>query len=184
MTQQDQQIVEQMIQTHFNANYISGVPKIPPHTHNGIDNLKIPAANITGLTIFQAFPIGGVYINVTNVNPATELGYGTWIALGSGQMLVGYASGDPDFGTIGATGGVKTVTLTTLQIPSHAHTYSGSMPGISTQNNGGTSTGTTGASTQTYAGVSLFTNTNLTGGNASHTNLPPFNVVAFWKRTA
>lgn len=178
------QLIQEMIQKHFDGNYLSGIPKIPPHTHNGIDNLKISAANIVGLTSSQAFPVGAVYINVTNVNPATELGYGTWTALGSGQVLVGYASGDPDFGTILATGGAKTVTLTNSQIPPHAHTFQRTTIGFTTQSNGGANTGTTGAGSSTVAGVTLFANTDLDGGGASHTNLQPFVVVAFWQRTA
>lgn len=183
MTQSDQDIVKQLIQAHFNANYSNGAPRIAPHSHNGIDNLKINAADINGSLTFQ-FPIGAVYINVTNVNPNTELGYGTWVSLGSGQVLVGYASGDPDFGTIGATGGAKTVTLTNTQIPSHAHTFQRTAVGFTTQSNGGANTGTTGAGSATVAGVTLFANTDLDGGDGSHTNLQPFVVVAFWKRTA
>ncbi len=58
----------------------------------------------------SAFPVGAIYTNVTGVNPATELGYGTWTAFGAGRMLAGYSAGDPDFGTILATGGAKTAT--------------------------------------------------------------------------
>lgn len=36
----------------FDANYSSGNPKIEPHTHDGIDNLQIPAKNILGLSAF------------------------------------------------------------------------------------------------------------------------------------
>lgn len=32
----------------FNQNYLSGTPRIPPHTHNGVDNLPIPSTSITG----------------------------------------------------------------------------------------------------------------------------------------
>lgn len=39
----------------------------------------------------EAFPIGGIYLNVTGVNPATELGYGTWTQVAQGQILVGEA---------------------------------------------------------------------------------------------
>ncbi len=44
-----QQIID-LINQMFNTNYWAGVPKIPPHTHNGIDNLKINASDIEGLT--------------------------------------------------------------------------------------------------------------------------------------
>lgn len=43
----------------------------------------------------EAFPVGAIYLSVTGVNPATELGYGTWSAWGSGRMPVGIEPGSP-----------------------------------------------------------------------------------------
>src|SRR3990172_7900306 len=57
-----------------------------------------------------AFAVGGVYINLTGTNPATELGYGTWAAFGAGRLLVGLDAADPDFDTVRETGGAKTHT--------------------------------------------------------------------------
>jgi hypothetical protein len=37
----------------------------------------------------HAFPVGSIYLNVTGVNPATELGYGTWTQVAKGLPLVG-----------------------------------------------------------------------------------------------
>src|SRR5690606_9327728 len=44
-----------------------------------------------------------------------------------GRVIVGLATGDADFDTLGGTGGVKTVTLTAAQsgLPSHYHSMSG-----------------------------------------------------------
>ena len=36
-------------------------------------------------------PIGGIYLSTTGVNPATELGYGTWTQVAQGLFLVGEA---------------------------------------------------------------------------------------------
>jgi len=58
----------------------------------------------------EAFAVGGVYINLTGVNPATELGYGTWAAFGAGRLLIGLDAADPDFDTVRETGGAKTHT--------------------------------------------------------------------------
>lgn len=76
----------------------------------------------------EAFPVGAVYINVTGVNPATELGYGTWSAFGAGKVLVGYDSGDTDFDTAEETGGAKTKSISAhsgTAVADHAaHTHS------------------------------------------------------------
>lgn len=37
-------MMRQVYQEEFNRNYISGVPRVPPHTHNGIDNLPISSS--------------------------------------------------------------------------------------------------------------------------------------------
>lgn len=76
----------------------------------------------------EAFAIGGIYINVTGVNPATELGYGTWSAFGAGRVLVGRDAGDADFDTAQETGGAKTKAISAhagtavADHASHTHT--------------------------------------------------------------
>ena len=55
-----------------------------------------------------AFPVGAVFISVDSTNPATTLGYGTWVAFGAGRVLVGLDTGDTDFDTVEETGGSKT----------------------------------------------------------------------------
>lgn len=42
--------VRQIIKEEFDKNYQSGNTRIPPHRHNDIDNLKINASDIIGLT--------------------------------------------------------------------------------------------------------------------------------------
>lgn len=73
------------------------------------------------------YPIGTVYTNATvSTNPAALLGFGTWVSIGDGLVMVNYKSGDSDFGTLGATGGEKTHTLSTTEIPAHNHSASSS----------------------------------------------------------
>lgn len=69
----------------------------------------------------QAFPVGSVFISVVSTNPATLLGYGTWVAFGAGRMMVGLDAGQTEFDTVRETGGAKTVTLDSTMIPSHTH---------------------------------------------------------------
>ena len=53
----------------FSRNYDSGVPKIPPHTHNGIDNLSIRTSDLSGNLVTSI--VAGT--NVT-ISPTTGVG--------------------------------------------------------------------------------------------------------------
>lgn len=53
----------------------------------------------------EAFPVGSIFIAVVGDNPADLLGYGTWSEFGTGRILVGIDSGNPDFDTLEETGG-------------------------------------------------------------------------------
>lgn len=65
------------------------------------------------------FPIGSVYITMTNTNPGTFLG-GTWQQIAGGRTLIG-ASASYVAGTMGGTE-TQDITLTSANIPSHTHT--------------------------------------------------------------
>ena len=129
-------------------------------------------------TLQVVYPVGSIYINAAvATNPATLLGFGTWTAFGAGRVIVGIDSSDTDFDTAQETGGAKTVTLTTSQIPSHTHTLN-----IDSSENGGSShqhclfpDGSSSAESFTTAS---------TGGGASHTNVQPYIVAYMWRRTA
>jgi hypothetical protein len=80
----------------------------------------------TKTTLAAVYPVGSIYINATSsTNPATLLGFGTWSAFGAGRVMVGIDSSDSDFDGAQETGGAKTVTLSTSNLPSHTHTFSG-----------------------------------------------------------
>lgn len=111
-------------------------------------------------------------------------------------MLVGQTGGDSDFDTAEETGGAKTVTLQTSEIPAHNHavtdpghthltqryptatggssgfTADTSMSGTPADNTLATKSATTGITTQNA------------GGGGAHQNMPPYLVVYIWKRTA
>jgi microcystin-dependent protein len=69
----------------------------------------------------EAFPVGSVYVSVGATNPGATLGYGTWTAFGSGRTLVGFDGNQTEFDTAEKTGGAKTHTLLTSEMPAHTH---------------------------------------------------------------
>jgi len=81
-----------------------------------------------------------------------------------GKTAVGYSSAETDFNYVGKSGGEKTHTLTTAEIPSHSHAmtmiYGTGWAGVVPL---GASSGTT------YSG-----NTSNTGDGGSHNNLQPY----------
>lgn len=66
----------------------------------------------------SVYPVGSLYLNATNAtNPATLLGFGTWVSFGAGRMPVGFDAADPLFDAAEEIGGSKDATLV-----SHSHT--------------------------------------------------------------
>ena len=118
-----------------------------------------------------AYPIGTIYTSVTSTNPNTTFGFGTWSSFGSGRCLVGVDSGQTEFDTVEETGGAKTHTLTSTEMPAHTHT------GVYTTNGGGISNPGSGGGFQVGTSDS-------TGGGQAHNNLQPYITVYFWKRIA
>jgi microcystin-dependent protein len=180
----DKNQIIQLIKEELSNNYNSGVPQIPPHTHNGIDNLQINAANIIGLSSTgvpsgsmvawssQTIPSGWLLCNgdaVSRTTYATLFGVtGTTFGSGDGSttfnlpngtanVLGGYLSGDANFGIFGGTVGEATHTLTTNEIPSHSHSGGLSSSGTSNLAAGG--------------GFTPGVNTGNTGGGAAHNNI-------------
>ena len=132
----------------------------------------------------EAFPAGSLYFAAVATNPATLLGYGTWAAWGAGKVFVCYAAGDPDFGTLGAEGGVKDVTLTAAQsgLPQHRHQ---TLRERSATTGGATTQIARTGDTSSTVDTNVFTE-NVAAANAAeaHTNLMPFKVGYAWERTA
>lgn len=119
------------------------------------------------------YPIGSIYISIFPSNPSLIFG-GTWVEFAAGRTLVGIDSGQTEFNVAEKTGGEKTVTLTTDQMPNHAH----GIPNIDAAANAGGSSGT-----RYYPSGSTVMGTTNTGGGQPHSNLQPYIVVYMWKRT-
>jgi hypothetical protein len=174
----------------------TGTPVLPTGTtattQTSTDSSTKLATTAFVQTVLQAlYPVGTVYTNATSsTNPATLLGFGTWVAFGAGKVMVGLDSGDATFSTVGNTGGSKDAITV-----SHTHTATVTDPGhLHTDNGGQLTYGTTSGpdSGQSWSGshntgsattgVSVAIST--TGSSGTNANLPPYVVVYLWKRTA
>lgn len=108
---------------------------------------------------------------------------GAWEQI-KGKVLVGVDEGDSDFSTAGLTGGEKTHTLTTDEMPNHRHNLYGGC--TSTSNNIADNSYVKNGWIP-YLGGQSYTNANCvasTGSGSSHNNLQPYETVYIWKRTS
>jgi hypothetical protein len=158
---------------------LTGTPRAPTAAagNNGTQIASTAFVQNAISNITPAYPVGSIYINASSsTNPATLLGYGTWVAFGTGRALVGIDTGQTEFNTVGKTGGAKTHTLTIAEMPSHTHTV---QPTYNDNN------GTQGirADAQNTANVTPHTSSS-TGGDGAHNNLQPYITVYMWQRTA
>ena len=116
--------------------------------------LQNTAAYRSGI-IQVIYPVGSLYISTLSTNPATLLGFGTWVEFGTGKVIVGQDAADASFNTLEETGGSKDITTST-----HTHSV-----------------------TATTGGDALTTGTATVATGGANTNLQPYVVVKMWKRT-
>lgn len=107
----------------------------------------VPKSNL----IDMIYPVGAIYMSAKNVSPASFLG-GTWNQIKDRFLL---SSGDSY--AAGNTGGEATHTLSTAEMPSHGHSYSGTTGNESTGHTH-TFSATTGtvSSDHTHSGTTDF----------------------------
>jgi baseplate structural protein gp10 len=131
------------------------------------------------------YPIGSIYANYSNsTNPGTLLGFGTWVAI-AGRVIVGLDATQTEFDTAGETGGEKAHTLTTTEMPAHAHN-------IRVKNDDFNFTSGSAGVGPTFAdardGTTALNNfsgiVQSAGSGGAHNNLQPYVVAYLWRRTA
>ena len=149
------------------------------NTENAINSLDNDLQSQINSIGKKLFPIGSIFISVTNTNPSSFLG-GTWQSFGAGRTLVGVDTSQTEFNTVQKTGGSKTHTLTIEQIPSHSHSIN--LPFYNYQQNGNGFNGQVYKTSNVSQQNSLKTNTS--GNGNPHNNLQPYITVYFWRRTA
>ena len=131
---------------------------------SAIQNIKtLNDATLKTALLNFCYPVGSLYWSSQATDPATLFG-GTWTQIKDKFV---WAKGDSD--TVNNTGGVKTVTLTTEQIPSHNHSFT---PSGTVSNHSHTFTGTavtSGGSSATNTGNTqpTFTGSAVTTGGMS-----------------
>tara|TARA_R110000737_G_scaffold301161_1_gene308135 strand:+ start:306 stop:1004 length:699 start_codon:yes stop_codon:yes gene_type:complete len=184
-----------------NSPAFTGNPTAPTQTTgNNTTRLATTAfvataiSSIPGVDLSASYPVGSIYMATVATNPATLLGFGTWVAFGQGRVLLGadgtYAAG--------STGG-----STDAIVASHTHTDSGHNhtqdPHAHTVASGN-STGdgsakvskpTSSQDTATLAATSSVTATNQSstanisteGVSPTNANLQPYIAVYIWNRT-
>jgi hypothetical protein len=134
----------------------------------------------------SCWAVGSIYVSVSATNPATLFGFGTWVEIAAGRLLVGLNSGDTDFDTVEEVGGAKTVQKSgTVSQP----TFTGTTNQATNQASAGSTQAGSTASTKTlrtHTHTITFTGTvsqpTFTGD--SNSVVQPYFVVHFYKRTA
>lgn len=180
---------------------IAGAGDVPAHTHTlseitdagdlaaedfpgGTNFLRADgtwAAGGGGISLDDVFdlfyPVGRIVEFAANVDPNTAFARGTWVLHGVGRVTVCIDTGQTEFDTVDETGGTKTHTLTTAEMPSHTHTQR-----VMSAASGGLSGVVRDTSSNNV--VDDAQQTGATGGGGSHNNLQPYIVTYRWERTA
>ena len=174
-----------------------------PTQTTGNNTTRVSTTAFVQTALQLLYPVGSIYTSTVSTNPNTLFGFGTWVAFGSGKVLIGNGGGF----TAGDTGGSAdaivvshthtatstSASTTTITDPSHAHNINavngaeGSDNGLHFLNDSVAVTKTTNsASTGISAATATTTSTTNASAGASGTNanLQPYIVVYMWNRTA
>lgn len=157
-------------------NFQNDVTKVNSDTFNTFqDNIEQAITAMKVEILKEENPVGHIRFETTNANPATYLGFGTWVLWGAGRVPVGVDTTDDDFAEVEKTGGEKTHTLTIEEMPKHKHV-------IGVRNNSATGLYETKATNAT--GDVGSANTQESGGGKAHNNLQPYVTCYMWKRVS
>lgn len=175
---------------------LTGTPTAPTAA-TGTNTSQIATTAFVRTAIMESvYPVGSIYVNAgVSTNPATLLGFGTWVAFGAGRVMVGLNGSDTLFDALEETGGSKDAIVV-----SHTHTASTSTTGGHTHSINGAQGAAGGggyaygASNDNYSTIINSTGSegshshtvtvNSTGSSGTNANLQPYITVAMWKRTA
>lgn len=172
-------IADKLKSTEYNLTLGKGIPSFFIDTKKssvGVNCLPsqsdvLQLGESAWLTAQGAYPVGAIYLSVTDVDPSSLFG-GTWERIG-GRFLLGadntYAAG--------STGGEAAHTMTIDEMPKHNHE-------IDNLNASGSATPFMTVQAQDKKGFGGNVQTMYAGGSKAHNNMPPYLAVYMWKRTA
>lgn len=172
-------IADKLKSTEYNLTLGKGIPSFFIDTKKssvGVNFLPsqsdvLQLGESAWLTAQGAYPVGAIYLSVTDVDPSSLFG-GTWERIG-GRFLLGadntYAAG--------STGGEAARTMTIDEMPKHNHE-------IDNLNASGSATPFMTVQAQDKKGFGGNVQTMYAGGSKAHNNMPPYLAVYMWKRTA
>ena len=172
-------VADRLETTEYNLTLGKGIPSFFIDTKKssvGVNCLPsqsdvLQLGDSAWLTAQGAYPVGAIYLSVTDANPAALFG-GTWERIG-GRFLLG---ADSTYAA-GSTGGEAAHTLTADEMPRHNHE-------IDNLNAAGSSTPFMTVQAQEKRGFGGNVQTMYAGGGNAPNNLPPYLAVYMWKRTA
>lgn len=172
-------VADRLETTEYNLTLGKGIPSFFIDTEKssvGINCLPsqsdvLQLGESAWLTAQGAYPVGSIYLSVTDANPAALFG-GTWVRIG-GRFLLGadstYAGG--------STGGEAAHTLTADEMPRHNHE-------IDNLNASGSATPFMTVQAQDKRGFGGNVQTMYAGGGKAHNNMPPYLAVFMWQRVS
>lgn len=172
-------VADRLESTEYNLTLGKGIPSFFIDTEKssvGVNCLPtqsdaLQLGESAWLTAQGAYPVGAIYLSVTDVDPSALFG-GTWKRIG-GRFLLGADSTH----AAGSTGGEAAHTLTVDEMPRHNHE-------IGNLNASGNSTPFMTVQAQDKKGHGGNVQTMYAGGGKAHNNLPPYLVVYMWQRVS
>jgi len=174
----------------FPSPTLTGTP-VAPTASFGTNTTQIATTAFVQAALAALHPIGSIYTATVSTNPATLLGFGTWVAFGAGRVLIGNGGGY----AAGATGGSADAIVVThnhtatsvVTDPQHNH---GIGYAAVVRNDGGgiypsyLSTSRDVVSQTVATGITVATTNASAGASGTNANLQPYVVVYMWNRTA
>lgn len=172
-------VADKLESTEYNLTLGKGIPSFFIDTQKssvGVNCLPsqsdvLQLGDSAWLTAQGAYPVGAIYLSVTDANPAALFG-GTWERIG-GRFLLGA----DDTYAAGSTGGGATRTLTVDEMPKHNHE-------TDNLNAAGNATPYMTVRAQDKKGYGGNVQTMYAGGGKARNDMPPYLAVHMWRRVS